>query len=159
MLFFYTPTPCGAGAPLCTEVHFRQRCRESRKWKCARKTFIALPLLTNDKFVMKGEPNVFRFVASFQCSNQASASAAPAVVAAAPSTLHIHVRNPMYVSLCVYVFVCVCVSAIVQNPKRYVYECVAVWIVHQYKQKVGVVYNSYLCLCMSLRLSGFVRLC
>lgn len=46
--------------------------------------------------------------------------------------------------------VCVCVSAIVQNPKRYVYECVAVWIVHQYKQKVGVVYNSYFCLCVCL---------
>lgn len=40
---------------------------------------------------------------------------------------------------------CLCVSPIVQNPIRYVYDCAAVSIIHQYQQKVGVVYNCDLC--------------
>jgi len=87
--------------PLYTVVHFRHRCHESPKWKCARKNFIALPSLTNDKFVMKGEPNVFRFVASFQ------SSAASAVIL----RIHAYVKYLCACCVCsvlfVSVFVCV----------------------------------------------------
>lgn len=66
------------------------------------------------------------------------------------------IRKVSVCCVCSVLFVCVC--PIVQNPNRYVSDCAAVWIVHQYNQKVGVVYNCYLWLwvsvCVCLRLSA-----
>lgn len=55
-------------------------------------------------------------------------------------------------------YMCLCVSPIVQNPIRYVYDCAAVSIIHQYQQKVGVVYNCDLC-CVCVCMSGYVCVC
>lgn len=110
--------------------------------KCARKSFIALPSLTNDKFEMKGEPNVFRFD-SFrtlrrrqrrQRRRQRSSSG----------------RKSICVSMCVYLYLRLCKTRIRIRIRIRVTNvcCVSHYERTHTHSKRGVVYDWWLCGCV-----------